>query len=164
MIRTAPQPYNLFVGAGLILLSVVVALLPIATLYRSVAILLCAYLAFSNSGTAAAYIIVLFSPLFGLRYETSQWLVLLPIMLSTNLLAILGLDYGWRYGAIILSPLLCALPQIVAWQGAQHPLMNVVLPWEPSATTWLTLHVLTAVAGVAMGLALDYKRRPLKRT
>ncbi len=164
MIRTAPQPYNFFVGMGLILLSVVIALLPVTTLYRSVAILLCAYLAFSNSGTVAAYIIVLFSPLFGLRYETSQWLVLLPVMLSTNLLAILGLDYGWRYGAIILSPLLCALPQIVAWQGSQHPLMNVVLPWQPSAQTWLTMHVVTAVAGVAMGLALDYKRRISQRT
>jgi hypothetical protein len=158
MIRTAPQPYNLFIGAGLILLSVAIALSPLATLYRSVAILFCAYLAFSNSGTPAAYIIVLFSPLFGLRVETDTWLVLLPVMLSTNLLAMLGLDYGWRYGAIVLSPVLAVLPVLIAWQGALHPLFNVTLPWQPDARTWIVMHTVVALAGVVIGLALDYKR------
>jgi hypothetical protein len=158
MIRTAPQPYNLFLGAGLILLSVAIALSPLATLYRSVAILFCAYLAFSNSGTPAAYVIVLFSPLFGLRVETDIWLVLLPVMLSANLLAILGLDYGWRYGAIVLSPALAVLPAIIAWQGSLHPLFNVNLPWQPDAQTWIVMHAVVALAGVVIGLALDYKR------
>jgi len=158
MIRTAPQPYNLFVGAGLILLSVAIALSPLATLYRSVAILFCAYLAFSNSGTPAAYIIVLFSPLFGLRVDTNTWLVLLPVMLSANLLAMLGLDYGWRYGAIVLSPVLAVLPAVIAWQGALHPLFSVDLPWQPDARTWIVMHAVVAFAGVVIGLALDFKR------
>jgi len=158
MIRTAPQPYNVFVGAGLIVLSIAIALSPLATLYRSVALLFCAYLAFSNSGTPAAYVIVLFSPLFGLRVETDTWLVLLPVMLSTNLLAMLGLDYGWRYGAIVLSPLLAVLPSIIAWQGSLHPLFDVNLPWQPDARTWIVMHAVVAFAGVVIGLALDYKR------
>lgn len=163
MIRTAPQPYNLFAGAGLVLLSIAIALSPVATLYRSVAILFCAYLAFSNSGTPAAYVIVLFSPLFGLRYETDTWLVLLPVMLSANLLAMLGLDYGWRYGAIVLSPLLAILPPLIAWQGSLHPLFDVTLPWQPDAGTWLVMHAVVALAGVAIGLALDYKRAQAER-
>lgn len=163
MIRTAPQPYNLFVGAGLILLSVAIALSPLATLYRSVAILFCAYVAFSNSGTLAAYVIVLFSPLFGLRVETDIWLVLLPVMLSANLLAMLGLDYGWRYGAIVLSPVLAVLPPIIAWQGSLHPLFNVNLPWQPDAQTWIVMHAVVAFAGVVIGLALDYKRARARR-
>lgn len=164
MIRTAPQPYNLFLGAGLVLLSIAIALSPLATLYRSVAILFCAYLAFSNSGTPAAYVIVLFSPLFGLRVETDTWLVLLPVMLSANVLAILGMDYGWRYeagwryGVIVLSPLLAVLPAIIAWQGSLHPLFNVNLPWQPDAQTWIVMHAVVALAGVVIGLALDYKR------
>ena len=86
-----------------------------------------------------------------------SWAVLLPLMLVSGLLALLGLDYAWPRGALIVSPLLYVVPQLIVWALSQRSLFAVALPWSPSAPVWLGLHALAALVGTAGALAI---RRP----
>jgi len=83
---------------------------------------------------------------------------MLPIILSGNLLAMLGLEFSWRAAAIVVSPLLLIAPALLTWQLSSRPLFEVTLPWAGQETTWLALHALVAVAGILVAFYLDRRR------
>lgn len=158
MIRTAPMPQRLFAGLFFVLAAVVCAVAPMPALYRSLGIALCAYLGFGAAGMPAAYVAALVAPPIGLIGGDPDWLVMLPIVLSGNLLAMLGLEYGWRIGALVLSPALLVAPAFVAWQLSRKPLFEVALPWAGSEGAWVALHFLIGVFGILVALLLDRRR------
>lgn len=159
--RAAPPTRNLFVGIFLFLLAAVCAVAPLPILYRSLGILLASYAAFAFAGMPFAYATALLTPAIGLVSGTTAWLVMLPVMLSSSLLAMLGLEYAWRYPALIVSPALYVIPQLIVWQLSQRRLFAVELPWDPTPEVWLSVHVLAALAGV-LG-ALYVERRASRR-
>ncbi len=158
MIRTAPAPLNFILGSFLFLAAVVAAVAPMPLLFRSLGTLLFAYLAFGVAGMPAAYFTALLAPPLGLISGDATWLVMLPVVLSSNLLGMLGLEYAWRVPALLLSPVLVGVPLLVAWQAAQRPLFEVELPWDGGQATWLIAHVLVAFAGVLIALYLHRRR------
>ena len=149
--RTA-LPHLLIVGVFIFLLAAVLAVAPLPLLARSLGVALCFYAAFTFAGLPFAFATALLAPLAGLLTGSGDWLVMLPLLLVSGLLALLGLDYAWRTPALIVSPLLYILPQIVAWQLSQRSLFAVALPWQPSAPVWLGLHALVAVLGTLAAL------------
>ena len=156
--RTPPAPQNLIVGTFCLLLAVVVAVAPLPLLGRSLGILAATYAAFSFGGLPFAFASALLAPVAGLLTGGTDWLVLLPLLLSSGLLGLLGLDYAWRYPALLVSPLLYIIPQGIVWQLSQRELFAVELPWQPSAEVWLALHALVAFLGVAAAVALEQRR------
>ena len=158
MTRNASPARTLFVGTFLFLLASVCAVAPIPILYRSLGILLTSYAAFAFAGMPFAYATALLTPAVGLIDGTTEWLVMLPIVLSSSLLAMLGLEFAWRYAAVVVSPALYVAPQVIVWQLSQRRLFSVELPWDPTPTMWLSLHALTALAGVLGALYLDRRR------
>lgn len=158
MIRAAPMPQRLFIGLFLFLAAVVFAVAPLPPVYRSVGIVLCAYLAFAGAGMPAAYLTALIAPPLGLIQGTGDWLIMLPIVLAGNLLAMLGLEYAWRLPAVVVSPLLLVAPAFVTWQLSQKELFEVALPWSVEERTWVLLHLLVGVAGVLVALFVDRRR------
>jgi hypothetical protein len=159
VIRTAPAPQSTIIGVFLLLLAAVSAVAPIPLALRSGGVLLSAYLAFSVGGMPWAYVIALLVPPLGLLGGDDAWLVMLPIVMSGNLLAMLGLEYAWRWPALVVSPLLLVAPQIVTSMISERELFRVQLPWEPDAGAWIALHALIAVAGVLTAILLE-RRRP----
>jgi hypothetical protein len=157
MIHTLPRPQNIIIGTFLFLLAAVSAAAPIPLLYRSLGIVLCTYLAFSAGGMPFAYLTALFAPPLGLINGDQNWLVMLPIVMSSLLLAVLALEYAWRYPALILSPLLFTIPQFIAMRLSRNELFAVTLPWEP-AQSWVGIHALTALGGVLIAIYLDRVR------
>jgi hypothetical protein len=157
MIHTLPRPQNIIIGTFLFLLAAVCAAAPIPLLYRSLGIVLCTYLAFSAGGMPFAYLTALFAPPLGLINGDQNWLVMLPIVMSSLLLAVLALEYAWRYPALILSPLLFTIPQFIAMRLSRNELFAVTLPWEP-AQSWVGIHALTALGGVLVAIYLDRLR------
>ena len=145
------------IGLFLFLLAVVLAVAPLPLLARSLGIVLSTYAAFAFAGLPFAFASALLAPVAGLLTGGPDWLVMLPIMLVSGLLALLGLDYAWPRGALVVSPLLYALPQGIVWALSQRSLFAVALPWSPSAPVWLGLHALAALLGTAFALAV---RRP----
>ena len=83
---------------------------------------------------------------------------MLPIILSGNLLAMLGLEFAWRPLAVIVSPVLLVMPAVVTWQLSAQALFEVTLPWDAQEVTWIALHLLVAAAGVLVALYLDRRR------
>lgn len=158
MIRTVAMPQRFFIGLFFFLVAVVCAAAPMPLLFRSLGILLAAYLAFAAAGMPAAYVTALLAPPVGLIGGDVQWLVMLPVVVAGNLLAMMGLEYGWRYFALLLSPVLLVLPSLVTWQLPKQELFEVTLPWEGQQGTWVALHLLVAVAGVLVALYLDRRR------
>lgn len=159
MIRTVAMPQRLFIGLFFFLAAVVCAVAPMPILYRSLGIALFAYLGFSMAGMPAAYLTALLAPPVGLIGGDPDWLVMLPIVLSGNLLAMIGLEYGWRLLAVPLSPVLLVVPALVTWQLPQRmALFEVTLPWEGQQATWIAMHLLVAAAGVLVSLYLDRRR------
>lgn len=158
MIRTAPAPQSVIVGIFMVLAAVVSAVAPVPTLYRSLGVLLFGYLGFAVGGMPYAYLATLLAPPLGLLSGSVDWLVMLPIVLAGNLLAMLGLEFGWRFPALVVSPLLVAAPQWIAWQASQRDLFAVTLPWNPSPGLWIGLHALVAAAGVLVALFFDRRR------
>jgi hypothetical protein len=150
--RTASLPHVLIVGLFIFLLATVLAVAPLPILARSLGVLLCAYAAFTFVGLPVAFATVLLAPVAGLLTGSEPWLVMLPLILVSGLLAFLGLDYAWRTPALIVSPLLYVLPQLIVWQLSQRDLFAVALPWQPSAPVWLGLHALVALGGTAGAL------------
>lgn len=127
-------------------------------LFRSLSVTLLAYLAFVLLRPSFAYLIVVLAPPLGLLSGSADWLVLQPLVISAGLLGILGLEYAWRYPALVVSPLLHLMPFIVTWRLAQTELFAVSLPLLPSPQTWLTLQGLVALAGTLLALYLDRRR------
>lgn len=158
MIRTLPMPQRLFVGVFVVLAAVVCAVAPMPILFRSLGIVLFAYLAFAAAGMPAAYVAALLAPPVGLVGGDPEWLVMLPIVLAGNLLAMLGLEYGWRWFAAVLSPVLLIVPALVAWRLSGQALFEVILPFAGQEGRWIALHLLVAVAGLLVALFLDRRR------
>lgn len=156
--RTAPSPQNVIIGVFLFLAAVALALAPVPVLVRSLCVLLLAYLAFSAGGMTFAYLIALLAPPLGLLSGDHAWLVMLPIVLSSGLLGMLGLEFAWRYPALAVSPLLVAMPPLVAWRLSLQRLFAVELPWGTSGASWTGLHLLVAAAGMLVALYMDRRR------
>jgi hypothetical protein len=156
--RVSPAPQRLVIGSFLFLAAVACAVAPLPLVFRSVGILLFSYLAFSAGGAPVAFVTALLAPAAGLITGNSDWLVMLPIVLASNLLAMIGLEYAWRYPALVASPLLQAIPPLFVLNVSRQELFAVDLPWEPRAATWIALHALTALAGVLVAVYLDRRR------
>lgn len=157
MIRTLPAPQNLIVGIFMVLLAATMAIAPLPLLYRSLGMLFATYLALSAGGVGFAYLAAIIAPLTGLIGGDQDWLVMLPIILSGQLLAVLALEYAWKYPALLLSPLLAILPALIAAQLSGQSLFSIELPWG-AANLWLMLHGLTALAGSLLLVVLDRQR------
>lgn len=160
MIRTAPHPQNLVVGVFLFLLAAAFAVAPLPTLLRSLGVVLASYLAFGMGGMPYAYVTALLAPPIGLLSGDGDWLVLLPIVLSSNLLGMLGLEFAWRWAALGVSPLLLAAPPFTAWILSNRSLFEVSFPWDPGGGIWALLHLLAAVAGILGAILLERRRLP----
>lgn len=158
MIRTAPPPQSLVVGVFLFLLAAVAAVAPLPPLLRSLGIVVASYLAFGMGGMPYAYVTALLTPPIGLLGGDAEWLVLLPVVMSSNLLAMLGLEYGWRWAALAVSPLLLAAPPLVTWTLSNRALFQVDLPWQPNGGIWVLLHLLVGLAGVLTAIMLERRR------
>ncbi len=158
MIRPAPDPQRVIVGTFMVLAAVVFAVAPLPLALRSAGVVLSAYLAFGMGGMPFAYLAALLAPPAGLIAGDAEWLVMLPIMLSGNLLGMLALEFGWRYPALILSPLLLITPAAFVQAATQRELFAVALPWDDTRATWLTLHALVAALGVLSAFMLDRRR------
>lgn len=158
MIRTAPAPQRLVIGGFLFLAAVACAVAPLPLAFRSAGILFFSYLSFSVGGAPAAHLTALLAPPLGLMSGDPDWLVMLPIVLSSNMMAMIGLEYAWRYPALLVSPLLHAIPQLFVMSASKQELFAVELPWEPRATVWIALHALTALAGALVAVYLDRRR------
>lgn len=139
----------------MVLAGVVAAVAPLPLMYRSLGILLFSYLAFGMGGMPFAYLTALLGPPIGLITGDVGWLIMLPIVLSSNLLAMLGLEFAWRYPALAVSPVLLITPQVFALVASKRELFEVALPWEPNAALWIGLHTMVALAGVLAGVLLD---------
>lgn len=158
MIRTAPLPQSLLIGTFLFLAAVVSAVAPVPLLYRSLGILLFSYLAFGVGGMPFAYLSALLAPAIGLISGDPAWAVMLPLVLSSNLLAMLGLEFAWRLPALLVSPLALAVPLVFVRTASKIELFAVELPWDGSSALWIVLHLLVAVAGIVIALVLDRRR------
>lgn len=158
MIRTAPEPQRTIVGTFLVLAAVVAAVAPMAVSLRSAAIALIAYLAFSVGGMPFAYLAALLGPALGLVAGDVDWLVMLPIVLSGNLLAMLALEFAWRWWAVVLSPALLVVPAAFVQSMAQRELFRVELPWDDARGAWIGLHLLVGVFGVLVAILIERRR------
>lgn len=156
-IRTLPAPQSFIIGFFLFLVAAALAVSPLPLLYRSAGLLLIMYLNFSVAGMPFVYLTALLAPPVGLLSGDADWLIMLPIVLTSTMLGALGLEYAWRYPALVVSPLLAVLPQFVAYTLSQQELFAVTLPWEP-ARAWIGLHALLALAGVLVAIYLDRRR------
>ena len=157
-IRTAPPPQNIIIGTFLFLAAAVVSVAPAPLALSSAGILLCAYLALSVGGMPFGLGVALGAPVIGLITGDSEWLIMLPIMLSTNLLAMLGLEFGWRYAALAISPIMAIMPPLMVSILSRQSLFEIELPWGVADMSWVLLHGLVAAAGVLVALYLDRRR------
>ncbi|MDZ7703461.1 MAG: hypothetical protein U5L04_03135 [Trueperaceae bacterium] len=157
-VRTAPAPQNIIIGVMFLIAAGVFALAPVPMIYRSLGVLVCGTLVYSYSGAFFAQMIVLVAPCLGLLSGDPDWLVMLPIILSSGILGMLALDFSWRYPAIVVAPVFYLVPTAFAWQLSQRRLFEVTLPWEPSPEVWVGAHGLTLFAGVLIAVFLDRRR------
>jgi hypothetical protein len=158
VIRTAPEPQRTIIGTFLVLAAVVAAVAPMAVSLRSAAIALLAYFAFAVGGMPFAYLAALVGPALGLVAGDVDWLVMLPIVLSGNLLALLALEFAWRWWAVLLSPALLIVPAAFVQSMAQRELFRVELPWDDARGAWLGLHALVGVFGVLVAILIERRR------
>ncbi len=165
MTRTVPLMTSThpIVGAFFFLGAVALAAAPLPILFRDLGIIFVAYLAFALIRPGVAYMIVILAPPLGLLSGSPDWLIMQPLVISSGLLAMIGLEYGWRYPAIVVSPLLYLLPYLIAGQMSRMELFAVELPFAPSFQAWLTLHGLVALAGVLLALYIDRRRERRRR-
>lgn len=159
MKRTGTGTQAVVIGTFLFLAAAACAVAPLSPLLRSAGILFLSYLSFSFAGMPAAFLTALVAPAVGLLSGGGEWLVMLPLVLASNLLAMLGLDYAWKYAALLVSPALQAAPQLVAMVLSRQELFFVDLPWGTEPMNWIMLHALVAVMGVLSALLADRRRR-----
>ncbi len=158
MIRTAPEPQRTIIGTFLVLAAVVAAVAPMSVALRSATVVLFSYLAFAVGGMPFAYLAALGAPALGLLASDVAWMIMLPIVLSGNLLAMLGLEYAWRWAAIVVSPVLLVTPAIFVRVMSQRDLFRVDLPWDDGRGAWVGLHLLVALFGTLVALLVDRQR------
>ena len=151
----------LIIGLFLFLAAVACAVAPLPLIVRSAGVLLFSYASFALAGSQLALLTALLAPLAGLLTGDGDWLVMLPIILASNLLGMLGLEYAWRYAAIIISPVLQSAPQVVSVILARQELFEVELPWGEGAFNWIALHAFVALFGVLAALLLERRGRKL---
>ncbi len=158
-VRTLKNPQKIIVSIFLFLLAALISMSPLnlSLEYRAALIVAISYLSFSTGGLSFAYLTALIAPLFGLIGGDTDWLIMLPIFMSSLFLAILGLEYAWRYAALIISPLLFIAPQIIANMMSKINLFAIKLPWEP-AQNWIKLQLLAAIASVLLIVYIDRLR------
>lgn len=161
MIRVAPDPQRLIVGTFLVLAAMVCAVAPMPVLFRSAGVVLFAYLSFGMAGMPFAYLAALLAPPIGLLGGATEWLVMLPIVMSSNLLGMLVLEYAWRYPALVASPLALIAPPLFVQVATRRELFAVTLPWDGAQTTWVTLHLLVSALGILAAFVLDRRRARL---
>lgn len=149
----------LFIGIFLFLAAAACAVAPMPILYRSLGVVLFSYASFALAGSQLALFTALIAPVVGLLSGSEDWLVMLPIILASNLLGMLGLEFAWRYAAVIVSPLLLSAPGVVSVVLSGQELFEVDLPWQGDGFTWIGLHALVALLGVLGALLLDRNRR-----
>jgi hypothetical protein len=159
VIRTAPDPQRVIVGAFLVLAAVVCAVAPMPLVFRSAGVVLFAYLAFGMGGMPFAYLAALLAPPLGLLSGSVDWLVMLPIVMSGNLLGMLALEYAWRYPALVVSPLLLVTPALFVQVATRRELFAVELPWDETRGVWITLHLLVALLGILAAFVLERRRQ-----
>lgn len=155
--------FAILLGIFCLALAAIAALSPLLPVYRSLSILLIAFIAVSFSGFPFGYIIVLITPLLGLYNGGNDWLIMLPLVLSSGLLAMLAMDYGGRWLGWLLSPLLCVAPIFVVWQAAQHELFNLELPWVLPQRSWVMGHGLVALLGALIITLIPVLNRSAQR-
>ena len=102
-VRTLPAPQSYIIGFFLFLVAAALAVSPLPLVYRSTGILLMMYLTFSVAGMPFVYLTALLAPPVGLLSGDTNWLVMLPIVMASALLGALGLEYAWRYPALVSS-------------------------------------------------------------
>jgi hypothetical protein len=158
MIRTRATPHNIVIGVFLVLVALVAAVAPLPLMYRSLGIVIASYLAFGIAGPPLAFLAALIAPPMGLLNGDPGWLIMLPMVLSSNLLAMLGLELTWRYPAVLLSPLLLVTPQVFVMQASKQRLFRVELPWDTHNATWIVLHAAVAIGGVLLAIYLHSRR------
>jgi hypothetical protein len=158
VIRTASEPQRTIIGTFLVLAAVVAAVAPMSVALRSAAVVLFSYLAFAVGGMPFAYLAALAAPALGLLAGDVAWLIMLPVVLSGNLLAMLGLEYAWRWAALVVSPVLLVVPAVFVQTMAQRELFRVELPWDDGRGAWVGLHLLVAAFGVLIALLVDRQR------
>jgi hypothetical protein len=158
VIRVAPDPQRVIVGTFLVLAAAVCAVAPLPVLFRSVGVVLFSYLAFGVGGMPFAYLAGLLAPPLGLLSGSLDWLVMLPIVMSGNLLGLLALEYAWRYPALLLSPLLLAAPALFVQVATRSELFAITLPWDDTRAMWVPLHALVALLGILAAFVLDRRR------
>jgi hypothetical protein len=161
VIRVAPDPQRVIIGAFLVLAAVVCAVAPMPIVLRSAGVVLFSYLAFGMAGMPFAYLAALLAPPLGLLSGSADWLVMLPIVMSGNLLGMLGLEFAWRYPALVLSPLLLVTPAAFVQVATRSELFAIALPWDDARGTWITLHLLLSLLGILTAFVLDRRRRRL---
>lgn len=149
----------LFIGIFLFLAAAACAVAPMPILFRSLGVVLFSYASFALAGSQMALFTALIAPVVGLLSGSEEWLVMLPIILASNLLGMLGLDFAWRYAALIVSPVLLSAPGVVSVLLSGQELFEVELPWQGEGVTWIGLHALVALLGVLGALLLDRSRR-----
>lgn len=160
---THPSDFRrVIISLFLVLLALVLVVSPLPMLLRSLGILLLSYVAFGWGGITLAYLVALLVPPAGLLTGDQDWLVMLPLVLSSGLLALIGLEYTWRYPAILISPLLYVTPQLFVWLVSYQPLFVIDLPWEPSASTWISLHGLAALFAMLVLIYLERRKEQRK--
>lgn len=152
------EPQRSIIGTFLVLAAIVSAVAPMPVSLRSAAVALFAYLAFAVGGMAYAYVAALLAPALGLVGGDTSWLIMLPIVLSGNLLAMLGLEFAWRWAAVVVSPLLLVVPALFVQSMARSELFRVELPWNDARGAWVGLHLLVGVFGVLVALLIDRQR------
>ena len=153
--RAASPRERLVIGVFLFLVAAAVAAAPLPMVLRSAGVLAATYLSYGVVGSNGGFATGLVAPLVGLLTAPYEWLVMLPIILSSNLLAVMGLDLAWRYPALVVSPLLQVVPQLVVAALSQQTLFEVDLPWAPNVNGWILLHLLVALAGTLLLVFLD---------
>lgn len=158
MIRTAAEPGRTIIGTFLLLAAMALALAPLAVSLRSAGIILLAYFAFSVGGMGFAYLTALVAPAVGLVGGDSAWLIMLPVVLSGNLLAMIGLEFAWRAAALLVSPLLLVAPALVVQLLSRQTLFRIDLPWDDGNGAWLPLHLLSALFGMLVAIGVDRHR------
>lgn len=158
MIRTAAEPARTVIGTFLVLAAMAAALAPMAVSLRSVAVVMLAYFAFSVGGMAFAYLAALLAPAVGLLSGDPAWLIMLPVVLAGNLLAMIGLEFSWRSWALLVSPLLLITPALVVQLLSRQALFRIDLPWDDGNGAWVPLHLLVGLFGMLIALWVDRQR------
>lgn len=159
MVSGTNRSRALILGLFLFLAAAACAVAPLPLVLRSAGILLFSYVSFAVAGSQMALFTSLLAPILGLLSGSEEWLVMLPIILASNLLGMLGLDYAWRYAALLVSPALVAAPLLTSVVLSRQELFLVDLPWADGGTNWLILHVLIALFGVLAALLLERRQR-----